>query len=90
MKVICERGYYKFFPEIADEIAVFENVTGRELVAVGNYYTFAKLAELSDYSIEGQEYGGIIAKKNFAGRVEDVFYENGLKYNIEDDSPKTI
>lgn len=89
MKVICERGYYKFFPEIANEIAVFENVTGRELVAVGNYYTFAKLAELSDYSIEGQDYGGIIAKKNFAGRVEDVFYENGLKYNIEDDTIET-
>ena len=52
-------------------------------------YAETLFAELSDYSIEGQEYGGIIAKKNFAGRVEDVFYENGLKYNIEDDTIET-
>lgn len=89
MKVICERGYYKFFPEGENEIVAFENIIGRDLVAVGNYYTFAKLADLPDYSIEGQPYGGIIAKKNFAGRVEDVFYENGLKYNIDDDTIET-
>ena len=86
MKVICEHGYYKFFPEYANEVAIFENITGRELVAVGNYYTFAKLAILPDYSIEGQDYGGIIAKKNYAGRVEDVFFENELKYNVQDDT----
>lgn len=86
MKVICERGYYKFFPETANDVAVFENMTGRALVAVGNYYTFAKLAELPNFSIEGQMYGGIVSKKNYAGRVEDVFYQNKLKYNIADDT----
>ena len=86
MKIICEHGYYKFFPEIANEIAIFENVFNRKLVAVGDYYTFAKLAELQNYSIEGQDYGGIPAKVNYAGRIEDVFYQNQLKYNIEDDT----
>lgn len=89
MKVICERGYYKFFPESPSEIAQFENVFNRVLVPVRDYYTFEKLANLDDYSIEGQEYGGIIAKVNYAGRVEDVFYENGLKYNIQDDTIET-
>lgn len=89
MKVICEHGYYKFFPEIANEVAIFESVTKRELVAVGDYYTFAKLAVLPNYSIEGQDFGGIKAKKNFAGRIEDVFYENELKYNVEDDTIET-
>lgn len=89
MKVICEHGYYKFFPEGSGEIAQFENTFNRKLVAVGNYYTFEKLAKLENYSIEGQDYGGIIAKKNYAGRVEDVFYENQLKYNIQDDTIET-
>lgn len=89
MKVICERGYYKFFPENASEVVMFENTTGRSLVAVGDYYTFAKLAELENYSIQGQNYGGIPAKKNYAGRIEDVFYENSLKYNIQDDTIET-
>lgn len=85
MKVICERGYYKFFPDSANEIAVFENIIGRTLVSVGNYYTFEKLANLPNYSIQGQEYGGIKAIKNYSGKIEDVFYENRLKYNIQDD-----
>lgn len=89
MKVICEHGYYKFFPEGASEVVQFEDTFGRELVAVGNYYTFAKLAALENYSIEGQDYGGIPAKVNYAGRVEDVFRENQLKYNIEDDKIET-
>ncbi len=89
MKVICEHGYYKFFPEWAGEVVQFEDTFGRELVAVGNYYTFAKLAALENYSIEGQDYGGIPAKVNYAGRVEDVFRENQLKYNIEDDKIET-
>lgn len=86
MKVICEHGYYKFFPEWAGEVAQFENTFGRELVAVGDYYTFAKLAELDNYSIQGQDYGGFPAKVNYAGRIEDVFHENQLKYNIQDDT----
>lgn len=86
MKVICEHGYYKFFPEFANEVVLFENMTGRSLVKVGDYYTFAKLSELENYSIEGQNYGGIKAIKNYSGKIEDVFYENQLKYNIEDDT----
>ena len=47
------------------------------------------MAALENYSIEGQDYGGIPAKVNYAGRVEDVFRENELKYNIEDDKIET-
>lgn len=86
MKVICEHGYYKFFPETTNEIAIFESVFKRKLISVGDYYTFETLSGLCDYSIECQDYGGIPAKVNYAGRVEDVFYQNQLKYNIEDDT----
>ena len=85
MKVICETGYFRFYPENASEIAMFENLFNRELVAVDDYYTFAQLAELDDYSIMGQNYGGMPAKVNYAGRVVDVFRENALKYNIVKD-----
>lgn len=86
MKVICNHGYYKFFTDGVNEIIAFENVIGRKLVAVGDYYTFEKLATLPDYSIQSQEYGGIPAKVNYAGKIEDVFHENQLKYNIQDDT----
>lgn len=85
MKVICERGFFKFYPESTGEVAQFENTFKRSLVARGDYYTFEKLAPLPDYSIQGQTYGGIPAKVNYAGRVEDVFYQNKLKYNIYND-----
>lgn len=85
MKVICKNGFYKFYPEAAYEIVQFQNTFGRSLVRRGDYYTFSKLADLPDYSIMGQMYGGLVAIANYAGPVEDVFGENKLKYNVIDD-----
>ncbi len=83
MKIICQNGFYKFYPQNVAEIARFENKSGLELVRCDDYYTFPILAELPNFSFQGQIYSGILpALVNFAGSREEVMAENGYCYNL--------
>lgn len=86
MKVLCENGYYKFYTDGVNELIQFADIFGQELIKVGDFYTFPKLAELPDYSIEGASYGSeVTAIATYAGDYSDVFGKNKLKYDIEKD-----
>lgn len=83
MRIDCTNGFYKFYPDGINELTIFSEIFGIDLVHMGDFYTFKQLAELPDYSIKGQIFGGIVASKNYAGTPWDVFSQNGLKFNIE-------
>ena len=83
MKITCERGFYKFYPESPNELVIFGDLYGVELVPMGDFYTYPALASLPDYSIQGQLFGGIEAVVNFAGKPWEVFMQNRLKYDPE-------
>lgn len=85
MKINCVKGFYKFYPESANDLTLFADIFGVELIKSGDYFTFGALASLDDYSIKNQNYGGIPAKINYAGTQSDVFASNGLKYDAEND-----
>lgn len=53
---------------------------------MGDFYTFPALAGLPDYSIEGQLFGGVKAKINYASTPWEVFKQNGLNYNLDTDT----
>lgn len=83
MQIICEHGFYKFYPDAPNELVVFADKFGVELVKMDDFYTYPALADLPDYSIKGQPYGGIVSPVNYSGRPWSVFRENKLNYDVE-------
>lgn len=81
MKIICNGGYYKFYPAGQNELFLFEDKYRSSLQRVGDYFTFPALAALPDYSIQGQEFGGNTAIINYADAPDIVFIQNKLNYD---------
>jgi hypothetical protein len=83
MRLICNKGFYKFFPDFIGEVKLWENKNGIRLYNRGEYWTFESLAKLPNYSFMGHLLYGIIpATKNYAGDPVDVLAKNGLTYNV--------
>jgi len=81
MRVICEKGFYKFFPQNIGEINRFQVKYGKNLVQSDDYFTFPVLANLPNFSFAGQIYSGnILATVNFAGKKEQVMAANGFTF----------
>ena len=85
MKIICEFGFYKFFPESVTDLMLFKAATGKTLVKVEDFYTYSALAALGDYSIKGQDFGGVTAIVSFEGKPWEVFRQNALNYDVDSD-----
>lgn len=83
MRIICENGFYKFFPEKIAEVKRFQTKFGIELVPCEDYFTFPVLAALPKFSFIGHPYSGVIlGLANYAGKREEVMAANGLTYHI--------
>lgn len=84
MKLICENGFYKFFPSFVGEVKLWENKNGIKLFKVRDFWTFESLASFPNYSFAGQFVFGIIpALVNYAGSPEEVLAKNQLTYNVK-------
>lgn len=84
MRIICEKGFYKFFPQNIGEIARYQKRFGAELVPCEDYFTFPVLAALPNFSFIGQIYSGtILGLANHAGKKEEVMAANGLTYHVQ-------
>jgi len=82
MRIVCINGFYKFYPTTIAELRRFVDKYGVDLVQCEDYFTFAVLAALPNYSIKGQLYSGIIpALATWAGKREEVLAANGLTYD---------
>lgn len=83
MKLICDKGYYKFFPDYVGEVKLWENKNGIRLYPKGEFWTFESLAKIPNYSFVGHLIYGIIpAITNYAGDPVDVLAKNNLTYNV--------
>lgn len=84
MRIICQKGFYKFFPQEIGDIKRFEAKTGTALIECEDYFTFPVLAALPNFSILGQIYSGVIlGLKTYAGKREEVLAQNGLTYHVK-------
>ena len=81
MKIICENGFYKFYPSNLVDIRRFFEKYGTRLVQCEDFYTFEALANLPKYSIATQPYAGLIATKTCSGKREEVMAKNLFTYN---------
>lgn len=82
MKISCETGYYKFYPESLPALSTFRAKYGVELVQVRDFYTFEALANMQTYYVQGQLIGIGLAKKTMAGDPWKILKDNLLCYNL--------
>ena len=84
MRVICNNGFYKFYPQEIGEIRRFGDKYGIDLVQDGDYFTFTTLAELPNYSFKNHIYSGLfLGTVNYAGDKDDVMAKNGYTFYQE-------
>ena len=83
MRLLCEKGFYKFYPDYAGEVMLFQEKFGYSLYPCRDFFTFKELADFPDYSFIGHKIKGTlqIGVVNYSGRPEDVLYENKLTYS---------
>jgi hypothetical protein len=81
MKIICKKGFYKFFPQNIGEVARFQKKYGVVLYECDDYFTFKVLSELPNYSFIGHRYSGLtVGLVNYAGKIEEVMEKNNYIY----------
>lgn len=82
MRVICDRGFYRFYPSVPADLFFCQKELGLVLTRRGDFYTFPVLAALETYSIKGQPYGGVEAAVTYCSSCADVMEANGLVYGL--------
>lgn len=84
MKVTCNYGFIKFYPQQPDDLVRFKRIMGVDLVSERDYFTFEALKDLPRHSVAGMPYAGITAIKTYEGRdASEVLRENKFVYNLE-------
>lgn len=90
MIIKCEHGYYKFFTAAPNELYRFKMVFGVELAPKDDYFTFAELANLDPYTLQGQAFANLTAKCSIADCFGKVFKANGFVFDLKSKSLKDI
>lgn len=85
MRIDCDHGYFRIYPEKTTDVFNFQSVLSKELTQVGHWFTFKALGSLPWYSIEGNSYGGAAAIVTYSGYPWDVMRANGFVYNLSSD-----
>lgn len=84
MRIVCEKGFYKFFPQKIMDVTRWESKTGAELAECEDYFTFKTLANLPNYSLLGHRYSGLfLGLSNYAGKRDDVMHKNGYCFFLK-------
>jgi hypothetical protein len=81
MRIECEHGFYRFYPELSSEIDAVE-LFGLGLVKHGIFYTFPALVSAPTYSIKGVDN----AIATYSGTPAEVMRQNKFVYSIADDA----
>lgn len=82
MWIFCENGFYKFFPETALDLPIFERKNKVSLIEFDGAYSFSAMKVYPRFSILGQLYGSLPALATYAGRYADLFKANGFVYSL--------
>lgn len=82
MRVKCLHGYFKFFEKKVGDISNFMNLTGLELSAKDDYFTFSSLIDAPKYSLAGKTILDFVAIKTFEGEPWEVFEQNSIVYDF--------
>lgn len=82
MRILCRHGHFAFYPKDAREVSQFAALFDVDLVRVGDFYTFAFLEDVPDFSIQGKTLKGLPATKTFAGHPWEVMRENNFVYSL--------
>lgn len=82
MRVLCDHGFYRFYPDDNGSLARFSHLFAIDLEKERDYYTFSYLKGLKDYSLAGSFYSTGLATKTFEGYPWEIMRANGLVFNF--------
>lgn len=82
MKIDCLKGFFLFRELKVGQVSDFMRWSGLDLVKVGDYYTFAELETVPEYSITGNPLLNLIAIKTYEGTPWDIFEQNAVCFNF--------
>lgn len=82
MRIVCDYGYFKFWPESAAELQRFGVTFGRKLVRKKDYYVFESQASLLDYSIRGNLYAGVPALATVSDEIPMMLFRNNITLSL--------
>lgn len=82
MRILCRHGHFAFYPKDEIDISRFGNIFEEEFIRVNDFYTFAFLEDVPNYSLIGKTFMGLPATVTFEGNSWDVMKENGFVYNV--------
>lgn len=82
MRINCDHGYYSFYPEKQQDLALFLELFSIELVFNKDHYTYELLKNLPDYVISPAPYGLFPTTKCFEGTPQQIMKEFDLVYDI--------
>ena len=84
MKLIIDKGFYKFYPDFVGEVKLWQNKTGIMLYPMRDFWTFEILTKIPNYSFVGHPFiNNFKGAVNFAGLPEEVLAKNKLTYNVK-------
>lgn len=82
MRVVCNHGFFRFYPRDASDISLFNTIFEKELVHEKDYFTFSELIDAPKHSLVGLPYINLPALSTFEGEPWEVMKENDFVYNI--------
>lgn len=83
MRILCRHGFFSFYPETENDLAIFCRNFEVDLVKHDDFYTFPFLNKAPCFSIKGAQYLNLLASKTFEGSPWDVMRENKFVYSIQ-------
>jgi len=85
MIVNCEHGFYTFYETDVGQISNFILRSGFSLFKKNNYFVFDALKDAEDFSIKGLPYLNAVSKKNYQGKIGEVFRSNDFVFDFTSD-----
>jgi len=85
MKLKCQHGFFIFEETRIGEISDFMSLTGLSVVPWRDRFTFATLAAMPAYTLEGKAFLGFTATKTYEGEPGVLFEQNGVVYDFTKD-----
>lgn len=86
MRIVVRHGHIAYYPRDREEVLHFRRIFKMALVAEHDYFTFAGLAGVPNWSQVGLDFGGLPAVVNYVGpHASDVMRANGFVYSMSDE-----
>lgn len=90
MRIKCQHGFFIFEEFSSGQISDYISLTGFSIVPWQGFYTFESISEVPSFTLQGKNFLGTLATKDFEGTPWDLFRANNLVYDFTTDQVVNI